>query len=356
MSPQCTIPAAVANGRFEITQKLGAGCFGVVYKGIDTQTKSEVAVKFESIKSSTPQLEHEASILSQLRKPGHSQGILSFFWFGKELDMFCLVMEVLGMSLGDRLRTCGGHFSLSTAVLVADQALRGLEYLHSRCIVHRDIRPENFLFGKRERQHHLYLIDFGLSKRYFAHKRHVPLRQTGSLTGTARYASVNAHRGLEQSRRDDLEAIGHMLVYLARGSVPWSGLQARSRREKYRRIKEAKEAARLAELCGGLPAEFEAYLAHCRGLLFAERPDYARLRGLFLEVRERLGQARGVAIEEHELQWLDGQDTTWDLKGQGLLRLLPHWDLRQPDDPQRRWAAAGWKGFCLCGSKASARE
>jgi len=356
MAPVSTIPSTVANGRFEITQKLGSGCFGVVYKGIDTQTKLEVAVKFENIKSSAPQLEHEASILSQLSKPGRTQGLVNFFWFGKEADMFCLVMEVLGLSLGDRLKTCGGHLSLTTLVLVADQALRRIEYLHSKCIIHRDIKPENFLFGVRERQHHLYLIDLGLSRRYFEHRRHVPLRQTPSLTGTARYASINAHRGVEQSRRDDLEAIGHMLVYLARGSVPWSGLEARSRREKYRRIKEAKEAARLEDLCEGLPAELQAYLAYCRKLLFAERPDYGMLRGLFLEVRERLGQQRGGAIEDHELQWIDGQDTTWDLRGQGLIRLLPHWDLRQPDDPQRHWAAAGWRGLCLCGSKASARE
>mmetsp|Transcript_86914 Transcript_86914/g.254371 ORF Transcript_86914/g.254371 Transcript_86914/m.254371 type:complete len:357 (+) Transcript_86914:111-1181(+) len=356
MAPVSTIPSTVANGRFEITQKLGSGCFGVVYKGIDTQTKLEVAVKFENIKSSAPQLEHEASILSQLSKPGRTQGLVNFFWFGKEADMFCLVMEVLGLSLGDRLKTCGGHLSLTTLVLVADQALRRIEYLHSKCIIHRDIKPENFLFGVRERQHHLYLIDLGLSRRYFEHRRHVPLRQTPSLTGTARYASINAHRGVEQSRRDDLEAIGHMLVYLARGSVPWSGLEARTRREKYRRIMEAKEATRLADLCKGLPEEFEAYLAYCRRLLFMERPKYRMLRELFLAVRERLGGERGRPIEDHEFQWLNGKDTTWDLKGKGLLRLLPHRDLAQPDDPRDYWARACWRRLCSCGGSVSVRE
>merc|ERR1712039_66083 len=121
------------------------------------------------------------------------------------------------------------------------------EDLHSKGIVHRDIKPENFMFGVKAKQAHLHLIDFGLSKRYFD-KKHAVLKQKLNLTGTARYASINAHRGLEQSRRDDLEAIGHMLIYFLRGSLPWSGLDAKTQEEKYRKIREKKEETPLPEL------------------------------------------------------------------------------------------------------------
>merc|ERR1712039_68456 len=121
------------------------------------------------------------------------------------------------------------------------------EDLHSKGIVHRDIKPENFMFGTKAKEAHLYLIDFGLSKRYYD-KKHAVLKQKLSLTGTARYASIHAHKGLEQSRRDDLEAIGHMLIYFLRGSLPWSGLDAKTQEEKYRKIREKKEETPLPEL------------------------------------------------------------------------------------------------------------
>merc|ERR1712217_945989 len=151
-------------------------------------------------------------------------------------------------------------------------------------IIHRDIKPENFMFGIQNKIHHLYLIDFGLSKRYFDEK-HVPMRTKLSLTGTARYASINAHKGIEQSRRDDLEAIGHMLIYFLRGSLPWSGLEAKTQEEKYRKIREKKEEVPLEELCKGFPKAFETYLRTTRQLEFKARPDYKALRKLFSDIR-----------------------------------------------------------------------
>merc|ERR1712228_169559 len=152
----------------------------------------------------------------------------------------CMVMELLGKSLEDRMAGCGNKFTVPSAALVAEQVLRRMEYLHSKCIIHRDIKPENFMFGVGDKIHHLYLIDFGLSKKYFDTGKHVQMRTKLSLTGTARYASINAHKGIEQSRRDDLEAIGHMLLYFLRGSLPWQGLPAKTKEDKYRKIKEKK--------------------------------------------------------------------------------------------------------------------
>merc|ERR1712048_791906 len=120
-------------------------------------------------------------------------------------------------------------------------------------------------------------------------EQHCTMKQKLSLTGTARYASINAHRGIEQSRRDDLEAIGHMLIYFLRGSLPWSGLEAKSKQEKYRKIKEKKESTDLGELCQGYPDAFQKYLDRSRNLEYKARPKYGEFRDLFKEVRKGLG-------------------------------------------------------------------
>merc|ERR1719487_2663973 len=213
------------------------------------------------------------------------QGVAEVFYFGIEGNFNCLVMEILGKSLEDHVQACKGKFTVKTTVLIAQQVLHRIEYLHSKGYVHRDIKPENFMFGVKDKVHHVYIIDFGLSKKYWA-EVHIPMKQKLSLTGTARYASINAHKGVEQSRRDDLEAIGHMLLYFLRGALPWSGLDAKTQEEKYRKICEKKEQTKLSDLCQGFPKEFEDYLAYARNLAFQERPDYKMLWELMHKCRE----------------------------------------------------------------------
>merc|ERR1712070_1061879 len=135
------------------------------------------------------------------------------------------------------------------------------------------------MFGVKEKVHHVYIIDFGLSKRYWEKERnqHCQMKQKLSLTGTARYASINAHKGVEQSRRDDLEAIGHMFLYFLRGALPWSGLDAKTQDEKYKKICLKKEETPLPQLCEGFPKAFEDYLDYTRKLTFDSRPDYNKL-------------------------------------------------------------------------------
>eukprot|EP00438_Fugacium_kawagutii_P036405 Skav232845 [mRNA] locus=scaffold1834:700054:716262:- [translate_table: standard] len=231
------VPATVNSGQIQVQKKLGAGCFGEVYKGYNTSTKEggagegegrfrmvhaeDVAIKFEATHNASPQLRHEAEMLTLLKGSGELQGYAKFFHFGQEANFNCLAMEFLGKSLEDHVQMCGGRFKPKTATLVAQQILMRIEYLHSRGVVHRDIKPENFMWGVGVKQHHLYWD-----------KRHVQSSQKLSLTGTARYASLNAHRGFEQSRRDDLEAIGHMLMYFLRSSLPWSGLDARTKKAR----------------------------------------------------------------------------------------------------------------------------
>lgn len=210
-----------------------------------------------------------------------------------------MVMELLDKSLENRVQDCGGKFTPQTTALVAEQLLLRIEYLHSKGIMHRDIKPENFMFGTNDKVHHIYAVDFRSSRRYWDGE-HTPFKTELSFKGGARYASINAHRGAEQSRRDDLEAIGYMLFYFVRGNLPWSGLEARGQEQKYEKIQEKKENTSPESLCDGHPEAFKTYLTMTKQLKFTQRPDYAAMRDLFSPLRS--------SVEDHQFQWFNGQD------------------------------------------------
>eukprot|EP01016_Furgasonia_blochmanni_P028982 TRINITY_DN3053_c0_g1_i1.p1 TRINITY_DN3053_c0_g1~~TRINITY_DN3053_c0_g1_i1.p1 ORF type:complete len:242 (+),score=32.48 TRINITY_DN3053_c0_g1_i1:493-1218(+) len=202
--------------------------------------------------------------------------------------------------------------------MIADQMIARLEHLHSVNFIHRDIKPENFLVGTMKRSDQIYLIDYGLAKRFRDPRTgiHIPYTDNKSLTGTARYSSINAHLGIEQSRRDDLEAVGYVIMYLVRGSLPWQGLQTLNRKEKLERIREMKISIPDEVLCEGYP-EFEQYMKYVRGLRFEEKPDYAWIRQLFKDMFNR-------ANLTNDLIW------DWVLKNTGKLLPAPSTELRPP--------------------------
>lgn len=200
--------------------KLGSGAFGEVVQGRDTQSGQAVAVKLEPLQAKHPQVEHEARIYQVIED---GLGVPTVHHVEQTGLYTVMVMDCLGKSLEDLFSLCKRKFSVKTVLMIADQVLQRVEYLHSRGFLHRDIKPDNFLIGRNGRAHYIYLIDLGLAKRFKDSRsdEHIPYREDKQLTGTARYASLWTHQGVEQSRRDDLECLGYMLLYLLRGSLPW---------------------------------------------------------------------------------------------------------------------------------------
>ena len=262
---------------FKPIKKLGEGSFGKVYK-VESNNKY-YAMKLESKKHSQGLLESEATIMTYLK--GSNIPKIELLTQNEEYNI--LIMELMGKSL-EELINIHKNFSIKTVCMLAYQMINILQYIHEKHIIHRDIKPDNFVMGLNENNAHLYIIDFGLSKKYRSSKTlmQYPLIKRKKLVGTARYASIHALEEFEQSRRDDLESVGYVLIYFLKGSLPWQGLKAKGKEERYRKILEKKKEISSEELCKGFPIIFQNFVYYVKNLDYLEEPDYENLKNMFI--------------------------------------------------------------------------
>ena len=274
---------------YKLRKKIDEGSFGKIYmaSNIDAKEKEKYAVKLESKDLSRSLLEIEAYVLNKIK----AFGIPELKIYGYNSDYNILMMELLGSSLEKLFQSQNKSFSLKTACMLGIQMIDRLEYLHYRKLVHRDIKPDNFVIGRGAKSHIVYILDFGLAKKYWSstHQCHIPFKTGKKLTGTPKYASINTLSGYEQSRRDDLESVGYILIYFLRGSLPWEGLKANNKKDRYKKICDKKKSISAKDLCRGFPVEFENFVSYTRNLEFTQVPDYSYLRNLLKRVIEKNG-------------------------------------------------------------------
>ena len=279
--------------KYKVKKKLGEGAFGDVYLGQTIENNSYVALKVEQRKIVKPILESEAFLLYSIA----GLGIPEVKSFGKVKNYNILVEPLLGKSLFDIFAENHKQMSLEDVCLIGRQVIDRIQWVHSKYIVHRDIKPDNFLIGKKD-PNVIYLIDFGLSKKYRSSttNKHIRFGFTGKLTGTVRFASANALRGGEQSRRDDIESIGYMLVYFLKKKLPWQGVTGRKKMERYLKIYKMKKNTSPEELCSGLFPEMVEYVSYSKKLEFEQEPDYNYLRRLFSKMIKRVNNTKDQLV------------------------------------------------------------
>ena len=260
---------------------IGKGAFGEIWQGVNKSTGDKVAIKFEPVDVQMPQLPIEFILYEKLKKCEH---IPKIHGGGKFKDKWhYIVMECMSASLEKLFNNANHHFTKKTCIQLMIQMLKVIEEIHDAGVIHRDIKPDNFMFGRKEngRNKVLCMIDFGLGKEYLDAKgRHIAEDTAKFALGTARYMPIHAHQFVTQSRRDDLEAIGFVCIYFLNGTLPWQSIDADNKLVRNQKIEEMK-GMKVAKLCQGHPVAFAEYFRRVRSLLFAQRPDYNGLRSLF---------------------------------------------------------------------------
>lgn len=271
--------------KYTITRYISSGSFGDVFEARNKKTNELVALKIPvktEERDGQKSLIDEARIYKTISSP--ENGIANMKVTTCK-DKKIIVMDLLGPSL-EFIVSKRKKFGMKTVIFLAMKMIDTIKYIHSCGYIHRDIKPDNLVVGYDD-QKKLYCIDFGLAKRYIRKNGdHVSFLQNRKFCGTARYASIAAHSNVEQGRKDDMESIAYILIYLYKGKLPWQGIKHKDKKERYRLIGEKKEKTNEDELCEGMPREFCVFLKYVRSMDFDEKPHYSALRNMFAKLYE----------------------------------------------------------------------
>ena len=288
---------SVLASRYRMKNAVGAGTFGSVFVCDDTQTQSEVALKVQTDPVKSAQLRTEAEVYTRLTG---AEGFPAFFGTGVDKDTRYIALELLGKSIRVLTREQSKKLSLKTCLMLFDQMIARVEYLHRKGYVHRDLKPSNFLIGTGAKSNTLYLIDFGLCLRYVdiggAHKG---AEGRTEFAGTPIFASINSMNGGAISRRDDMQSLGYIFVYMMLGTLPWKSCATSNKSESFNAIRATKMATSVTELCSMLPSEFLTYMNAVMNLKYEEKPDYAGYRRMFRDLF-----VRSNFIYDYRYDWL----------------------------------------------------
>ncbi|CAG9316099.1 unnamed protein product [Blepharisma stoltei] len=277
--------------KYKIESVLGSGGFGKVYKATNIKTNKQVALKTD--------IKTRGVVISEsrlLRKLQSIEGIPKVYESGKADKTTYMVFELLGLSLGNAMKKNGGKLPAIASVLAGLQLLTRLEHIHGFGVVHRDIKPHNCLFDLNCEV--IYLIDFGLAKEFMIGQLHQSEQSGCSCVGNSSFASLGNHMGFRQSRRDDLESLGYLMIYLIKGRLPWQKSAHKKCMGKWQKVFTIKAAVPVHELCIGCPGEFMEFLNYARSLKFDEKPKYDYLRNLLEKVK------RSLDYSEYSFLWL----------------------------------------------------
>ncbi|KAF8514358.1 putative casein kinase [Hysterangium stoloniferum] len=256
---------------------------GEVFSGYNVLSGNHVAMKLEIPEGRSDGIRtvpYEAQVYKVL---GRHPGFPCLRWAGTQGETHALIMDPVGPTLEHLRRLCRGKLTHKTVTMLALQMLERVEFVHSRGIIVRDIKAENFSMGNKCLAHMVQMFDFGHAKLYLnpSTGEHIPYREGRALVGTPRFCSYNAHFGREASRRDDIEALGNTLLYFLHGSLPWQGTKAESHQDHHLLLGNMKGGQSFDDFLSRSPSEFRIYYDHCRSLGFEDKPDYSFLQGLF---------------------------------------------------------------------------
>jgi len=288
--------------KYRPIKKIANGSISEIFSGINIHSKERVAIKIEKKNILNKKLESECYALFSLRSIGIPKVLT--FGYNKEYDI--LIMPLLGKTLLNIFESKNLNYEFKDICLIAIQIIERIQWVHCRKIIHRDIKPDNFLIGLTD-PHIIYLIDFGLSKKYQSSTtgKHIKYTKLKKFIGTPLFGSVNALMCMEQSRKDDLESIGYMLIYFMKGRLPWQGLKVDNKRISYLKIGQMKKNILPEVLCENLPSEFRDYMKYVRNLKFEETPNYSYLRNLFVQLMRKQGFEEGTIF----FSWINLSNT-----------------------------------------------